>query len=148
MAYMKIRNLYQARDILLFKECYALEKIHGTSAHVSWNNRRLGFFAGGANHSQFVALFDQEVLTAKFIELDHDHVIVYGEAFGGKMQRMRDTYGDSLQFIVFEVKVGDAWLAVPDMDEVATGLGFEVVPWDKIPATTAAVVGNTEQTFQ
>ena len=32
MSYMHIDNLYKNQDILLFKECYALEKIHGTSA--------------------------------------------------------------------------------------------------------------------
>jgi len=32
---MHIGNLYKERDILLFKRCYASEKVHGTSAHVS-----------------------------------------------------------------------------------------------------------------
>jgi hypothetical protein len=32
MAYLHIENLYKARDIMLFRECYAMEKIHGTSA--------------------------------------------------------------------------------------------------------------------
>ena len=34
MAYQHIDNLYKNQDILKFKECYALEKIHGTSASV------------------------------------------------------------------------------------------------------------------
>lgn len=29
MGYLKINNLYKEQTILLFKECYALEKIHG-----------------------------------------------------------------------------------------------------------------------
>ena len=36
MAYHHIDNLYRNQDVLLFKEVYALEKIHGTSAHVSF----------------------------------------------------------------------------------------------------------------
>ena len=34
MAYMHIDNLYKNQEVLLFKECYAMEKIHGTSAHI------------------------------------------------------------------------------------------------------------------
>lgn len=33
MGYLHIDNLYKNRDILLFRECWALEKVHGTSAH-------------------------------------------------------------------------------------------------------------------
>jgi intein/homing endonuclease len=29
MSYLHINNLYKDREILLFKECYAMEKIHG-----------------------------------------------------------------------------------------------------------------------
>ena len=32
MGYLHIENLYKAQDILLFRECYALEKVHGTAA--------------------------------------------------------------------------------------------------------------------
>ena len=36
MGYLHINQLYKDQTILLFKECWALEKIHGTSAHISW----------------------------------------------------------------------------------------------------------------
>lgn len=36
MGYMHIDNLYKNQEILNFKECYALEKIHGTSAHIAF----------------------------------------------------------------------------------------------------------------
>jgi len=36
MAYLDIDNLYKEQRILMFKECYAMEKIHGTSAHLSY----------------------------------------------------------------------------------------------------------------
>jgi len=69
MGYMHIDNLYKNQDILMFKECYACEKIHGTSAHVSWKNGKLSFFSGGVEYLEFVNLFDQEKLTDKFTEL-------------------------------------------------------------------------------
>lgn len=139
MAYLDIDNLYKNQDILMFGECYALEKIHGTSAHVAWKDGQLRFFSGGEKHDAFVALFDQEALAEAFRQLGHDSVIVYGEAYGGRCQRMRDTYGDKLKFIAFDVRIGSSWLSVPDMTQVADGLGLEIVWWARIPATLEAI---------
>ena len=141
MAYLHIDNLYKNQDILLFRECYALEKIHGTSAHVAWKDGQLRFFSGGGKQATFEALFDHEALAASFTELALDPVVVYGEAYGGKCQGMRDTYGDKLKFIVFDVKVGGCWLAVPDMDQVAIELGLDVVAW-RLLATDLAAIGS------
>ena len=52
MGYLHIDNLYKAQDILNFKTCYALEKIHGTSAHLKWDNGELTFFSGGEMGAQ------------------------------------------------------------------------------------------------
>lgn len=141
MGYLHIENLYRptAQTILLFRECYALEKVHGTSAHVAWRDGKLHFFSGGESYDRFLALFDQERLSECFTSLGHPEVTVYGEAYGGKQQGMRSTYGDKLRFIAFDVKVGDTWLNVPSMDDVATKLGFEVVPWRKVSTDLAAL---------
>jgi hypothetical protein len=34
MGYAHINNLYKDQEILIFKHVWALEKIHGTSAHI------------------------------------------------------------------------------------------------------------------
>lgn len=129
MGYMHIENLYKNQTILMFKECYALEKVHGTSAHVAFKDGRLTFFSGGASHSAFAALFREQELLAAFVALGHAEVTVYGEACGGSMQKMRATYGDALSFVVFDVKVGDTWLDVPDAADVAGKLGLEFVDY-------------------
>lgn len=140
MGYLHIENLYRpsAQVILLFKELYVLEKVHGTSAHVAWRQGKIWYSSGGESPVNFRALFDDVALTAAFQQLGHDEVTVYGEAYGGKCQGMRKTYGDALRFIAFDVKVGAAdggtWLNVPNMADVATRLGFEVVPWRKVPS--------------
>lgn len=36
MGYLHIENLYKNQTVLMFKELYALEKLHGTSAHIAW----------------------------------------------------------------------------------------------------------------
>lgn len=141
MGYMHIDNLYRAQEILSFKTCYALEKIHGTSANVQWKDEKVLFSSGGENHQRFAALFNVDALTAKFAErfLPEDRVVVYGEAYGGKQQHMSKTYGKELRFIAFEVKVGDAFLAVPQAFEFVSFLGLDFVDFVEIPADLAAI---------
>ena len=142
MGYLKIHNLYRDTSILLFKECYALEKIHGTSAAVHWNGveATLNIFAGGAKHSDFVQLFDEDDLALRMLRsFASSRVGVYGEAYGGKVQGMRHTYGDALRFVVFDVKVDQYWLSVPNAEYVATKLGLDFVPYVKIYATVPEI---------
>ena len=149
MGYMHIDNLYKSQDILLFKECYALEKVHGTSARVSWRSDQephLSSTAGGCTDQELADLFDEDALLANFAKLGHTNVTVYGEAYGANVQGMSDTYGEQLRFIVFEVKIGDSWLAVPDMDEVASSLGFDVVPWRKVSTQIDALNAERDAT--
>ena len=136
MGYMHIENLYKNQDILLFKECYALEKIHGTSAHISWHptDRTIKYFSGGEIHEKFVALFDNDVLyDLLVVDFPNIDIIVYGEAYGGKQQGMSHTYGKDLKFIVFDVKVGDSFVDVPNAHQIAEKLGLDFVYYTKIP---------------
>jgi hypothetical protein len=133
MGYLHIHNLStKDQDILLFKECYALEKVHGTSAHISWNDNKLGFFSGGEKYDRFIKLFDHDKLTQIFTERHlNQKVIIYGEAYGGSQQGMKDTYGPELRFIAFDVNILDNWLDVPNANQVCDHLGLEFVPWVK-----------------
>ena len=144
MSYQHIKNLYrpEAQRILAFRQVYAMEKIHRTSAHVAWRTgqgARLVYFAGGASHETFVRLFDADALTAAFVALGHDSVTVYGEAYGGKLMGMSKTYGPAMRFVAFEVKIGETWLDVPNAADVAGNLGLDFVPWRLVDATVAAL---------
>jgi len=140
MGYQHIDNLYKNMDILIFKECYALEKVHGTSAHVRWKEGEISFFSGGSKHESFVALFDKDVLRAGFEAIGQDLVVVYGEAYGGKCQGMSGTYGKALCFTAFEVMIGDSWLVVPAAESlVVERLGLEFMPYFRISTTLDAI---------
>jgi hypothetical protein len=149
MGYLHINNLYKDQTILLFKECYALEKIHGTSAHVRYippvggEKGRLVFFSGGESHDKFVKVFgDEWTLLEKFFasSLPTDReTTLFGEAYGGKQQGMSATYGSELKFVVFDVKVGDSWLEVPKAEAVANALGLEFIHYTRIPTTLEAL---------
>ena len=144
MGYLNIDNLYKNQTILLFKECYALEKIHGTSAHIGWKfeTKQVNFFSGGEKHDNFIALFDKEFLKSKFEEIFPDQdVVIFGEAYGGKQQGMSHTYGKELKFIGFDVKVGFVWLNVPNADDVCKKFNIEFVDYVKIP-TELSLLNN------
>src|SRR5579859_3631702 len=101
-AHVHVENLYKQQDILLFKECYALEKVHGTNAFISWKEGHLRFHARSVSAKSFTTLFDIHALTQKF----NEHVgitpaTLYGEAHGGKLMGMKETYGNQLRFVVF-----------------------------------------------
>ena len=123
----------------MFRECYALEKLHGTSAHISWDKGQLHYSSGGEKHDRFVALFDDVALRAAFEAIGHERVVVFGEAYGGSQQRQSWRYGPDLKFCAFEVRVGDDWLAVPQAHDVCTKLGLEFVHYRKVSTDLASL---------
>ena len=141
MGYLHIENLYRDRTILLFRECYALEKVHGTSAHIGYSQERgLYLFSGGAEHHVFTALFDLDAMKAKLAEMAPvGKIAIYGEAYGGKMQGMGHVYGKELRFIAFDVKRGDRWLQVKQAAGCVAALDLEFVPFEKTSTDLAAI---------
>ena len=111
---------------------YALEKIHGTSTHIAWKDGQVRFFSGGTKHETFIQIFNEVELIAKFQATGLNDVIVYGEGYGGKEQGMRATYGENLKFIVFDVKVNDKWLTVPEAEQFVLNLGLDFVSYKKV----------------
>jgi hypothetical protein len=155
MSYMHIENLYRDNRILKFRECWAMEKIHGTSAHVKFrydNGKvQITFYSGGANSAEFIALFNVETLETNYRAQPFftpgtgdtpgkaPTVTVYGEAYGGKMQRMADTYGPKLRFVAFEVEINERFLSVPEAHHFANALGFEFVHYEMTPTDIPAL---------
>ncbi len=164
MGYMHIENLYKNQALLMFKKVYALEKIHGTSAHITFrrvkvapvdgveqpDTAEIGFFSGGERHEKFVGIFDQEKLKALFLEAGPEKMTVFGEAYGGKQQGMKDTYGDQLKFVAFDVLMSDdrdpnapegskIWLGVESATRMVERLGLEFVAWNLVDTDLASL---------
>lgn len=141
MGYLHVPNTYRAEGqyILLFRECFALEKIHGTSAHVSWREGQLFLSSGGESAVNFAKLFDQPALAAKFAELGHEKVTIFGEAYGGKQQAQSWRYGKQLKFVAFDVHLGDEWLDVPNAEQFCAGLGIEFVHYKRVSTNLASL---------
>lgn len=132
MGYLHIENLYKNRNILLFRECYALEKVHGTSAHIGVKpDGSVFFFSGGSDHATFRAIFNGDQLTALEQQKRTANLTIYGEAYGGKCQAMSHAYGKALQFVAFDVQIGEGWLQVEQAAGLVGALGLEFVPYEK-----------------
>ena len=144
MGYLHIENLYRpaAQIILMFKECYAMEKIHGTSTHIEYfppltpsSTGKLQFFSGGESHAKFITLFNESELLTKIIDMGFGNrpFVIYGEAYGGSQQGMSHTYGNKLKFIAFDVCLeGTNWLSVPEADAFCKTLNIEFVHYVKV----------------
>ena len=156
MGYLHIDNLYKPEaqgKIFLFREVYALEKIHGTSAHITFKTNpsnkaqwQVVFFSGGEKYNNFIALFDDTKLIELFLAnnpLPDREYTVYGEAYGGSQQGMSLTYGTRLKFIAFDVQIGETWLDIPNGEKFVNSLGLEYVNWVKVPIVKA-VDGKVE----
>jgi hypothetical protein len=149
MGYLHIDNSYKRPEIFTEPWLYALEKVHGTSAHVGIRSQdadqpdKIFFFSGGVRPEPFKALFSEDLIWLLYQELIADrpdlrNLTIYGEAYGGSCQKMSATYGDALGFVAFDVKVGEMWLNVPEAEIVCHRLGFEFVPYARIPGTVLA----------
>ena len=139
MSYAHIQNLYKDREIMLFRECYALEKIHGTSANIQFIDGKIEYFSGGESLEKFKQLFDETKLLPVFAGIGRNDITVYGEAYGGKCQGMSGSYGKELKFIAFEVQIEASWMSVPEAEAIVKELGLEFVHYRKIPTTIEAL---------
>jgi hypothetical protein len=148
MGYMHIDNLYKVPQILEFKKVWALEKIHGTSAHIKWHGNQLTFFSGGESYDRFKNLFDKEKLEAKFIEKfgteTLEPVIIYGEAYGGRQQGMSHTYGPDLKFIAFDVNVYEQFLDVEQAAGFVGEFGLEFVDYQLVDTDLDSLNGHRD----
>lgn len=140
MGFAHIENLYKCQDILLFRECYALEKVHGESAWISLHREKgMEFFSGGASMVNFKAMFDEQKIKAHLESLGCEKATVFGEVHGGEIMSASNTYGKKMAFTAFDLSIDNLFLAVPQMEELLVQFGFEVIPYKKIPTTMEAI---------
>ena len=114
------------------------EKIDGTNIRVKWMEHGADFtpldFQGKTDNSNIPPLllarlpeiFSVEEMRKVFEEKS---VCLYGEGHGKKIQKAGNLYlPDSVDFILFDVKVEDYWLQRKDVELIAERFGIKVVP--------------------
>lgn len=56
------------------------------------------------------------------------NITLYGEGYGPGIQKGGDNYGESVSFVLFDVRIGRWWLKREDVNEIAESLGIDSVP--------------------
>jgi len=117
------------------------EKVDGTNVRVMWNGDKVKFGGKTDNAQMPIYLIDKlnemfggetnEQLFEQTFEKDYPDsridVCLYGEGYGAKIQKGGGNYGE-VDFVLFDVKIGDSWLQREDVEDIAEKLGVKVVP--------------------
>jgi len=117
------------------------EKVNGTNIRVMWNGENV-VFGGKTDNAQIPtfllyklqSLFEGTVKKQLFLkqfpqELDiKPQVCLYGEGYGAKIQSGGKYIPDGVDFVLFDVKIGDMWLLREDVEEIAKIFNIKVVP--------------------
>ncbi len=117
------------------------EKIDGTNIRIMWDGEKVVF--GGKSDNASIPVFLlyklQELFegTAKrqlfkevFVNTTDEptQVCLYGEGYGAKIQKGGGNYiKDGVDFILFDVKIGNTWLERENVKEIADKLGLKTV---------------------
>ena len=129
----KFRN--PAVEYLKDNEWIFTEKVDGTNIRVYWDGHKVTF--GGRTDKAVIPehllerlneLFggnaNEEIFEQHFGEKE---VILFGEGYGPKIQE-GSTYRDNVDFILFDVMIGENYLSRENVEEIATYFNLDIVP--------------------
>ena len=119
------------------KDCewFFTEKVDGTNVRVYWDGHKVAF-GGRTDNAQMptplleelMKLFggqsNDELFEQKFGE---NHVIFYGEGYGGKIQS-GSAYSKEQKFILFDISIGGVFLERENIEEIAKSFNLDIVP--------------------
>ena len=112
------------------------EKVDGTNIRVMWDGQQVRF-GGRTNNAQMPTfllaklqdLFLNEKLAECFGDAGGQPVCLYGEGYGARIQKGGGNYiPNGVNFILFDVLIGNWWLRREDIEKLAVSLGIDVVP--------------------
>lgn len=112
------------------------EKIDGTNIRVYWDGHTITFAGRTDNASipkhlmdRLNELFSNTVTEEMFEQMfGEKEVILFGEGYGTKIQKVGNLYRQDVDFILFDIMIGDIYLARENVENIAKSLGLEVVP--------------------
>ena len=115
------------------------EKVDGTNIRVIWNGQSVLFGGKTDNASipvpllyKLQELFEGTIKKQVFIDKfgsEPTEVCLYGEGYGNKIQKHGANYiPDGVDFVLFDVKIGDWYLLREDIEDIAKTFNLKVVP--------------------
>lgn len=111
------------------------EKVDGTNVRVYWDGHTV-IFGGRTDNAQiptplmyylqnkFSGTINEQIFEQKFSATP---VTFYGEGYGAKIQN-GGNYREDVGFILFDIAIGETFLAREDIEEIARSFDIEVVP--------------------
>ena len=109
------------------------EKVDGTNVRVMWELPALRFNGKTDNAQMPMPLIEklQSLFTPGIMQtvFPEGGVCLYGEGYGARIQKGGGNYNpNGVDFVLFDVRVGDWWLERHNVEDVAKKLGVAVVP--------------------
>ena len=107
------------------------EKVDGTNIRVIWDGNDI-FFKGKTDRADIpnflYGRLEVDFIDKPFENIFDESVCLYGEGYGGKIQKGGGNYRQDQGFVLFDVKCGDWWLKRADVEDIAEKLGIDIVP--------------------
>jgi hypothetical protein len=118
------------------------EKVDGTNIRVMWDGTNV-VFGGKTDNAQmptfllyklqelFEGITKKQILRETFSANGtcFTDVCLYGEGYGARIQKGGEKYiPNGVDFILFDIKIGDWWLERVNLEDIGNKLGIKVVP--------------------
>jgi len=109
------------------------EKVDGTNIRIMWDGEAVRF-GGKTDRAQIPAtLYDAlaRLFPAAYMGNvfgGDGGVCLYGEGYGPKIQKGGGNYRKDQSFVLFDVRIGDAWLRRGSVNDIASDIGIDFVP--------------------
>ena len=112
------------------------EKIDGTNVQIAWDGHKISFGGRTADSSipshlvnklneMFLTDEVEQIFEQKFGEMP---VILFGEGYGHKIQKVGDKYRDDVGFILFDVLISGNYQPRSSVEDIAKAFGLDIVP--------------------
>ena len=132
-------------EYLFYNQWLSTEKVDGTNIRiivftykeVPDSRKEISFEIKGKTDKAQIPIFLmdklKEIFTNDKIELLSDlveapEVCLYGEGYGARINKGGVYIPNGVDFILFDVKIGDWWLKREDVEEIAKKLEIQIVP--------------------
>lgn len=114
------------------------EKVDGTNIRVIWDGSDV-VFQGKTDNAQMPPFLRDKLIKIFYPLVQNNKmketlgiegaVCLYGEGYGARIQKGGGNYiPDGVDFVLFDVKIGDWWLRRQDILDIADKLNLRVVP--------------------
>lgn len=133
-----IEGSFRNETVEFLKDCEWVwtEKVDGTNIRIFWDGHKVEF-GGRTENSQipsklltylksvFGTQESEELFEQKFGETE---VIIFGEGYGAKIQKVGHLYRDDESFIIFDACVNNVWQKREFVEDIANSFGVYAVP--------------------